>query len=258
MRLMIRKPILQPSFDDLNRTLTCLDLADTIIRAFQEAPAKADVLKFPAVQYLLGATMASLSILTTEKSLRHRHADLTISAAEMLKQSCSLSWVSRGTSRTIARLYALVHATLGKSGSDLPHSFGTTEQFRDPLLMSRSGAVQAVSANSHHAASNGLAQQGPYEDSNGHMHSTNDGSGNEMGGMLDTNISGDGLALPSTAFLANMGWPELNLDEFDFENSLNGGPPGLSAEDDLLAPWDGSHFWLGRLGQTPRDGSFNS
>lgn len=236
MRLMIRKPVSQPVTDDVESNLSSIRLCQNIVEAFRTAPPALGVLKFPYLPYLLGATMASLSILITEPCLQSGYARSTVLAADMLKRACYSSWMSGKTTRIIARLYAIVHSTLSDSqvvGSTtrVPSTtlrFPIQQQTAADAQVSHSSITAETSVeNLDHRAENSPRNPAVIEPRQEHI-------------LPDV----DDQILP-----LELNWPDLNMNEFDFEFSLNGGKFVDPIQDrDATMSWDGgTGTWLDRL-----------
>ncbi|KAG9187029.1 hypothetical protein G6011_10137 [Alternaria panax] len=228
MKLMIQKPALEQCSADLERNINCIGIADLIISEFLQWHERLNILKFPYVTYLLGATIASLSILISELSLLEAHLSFVISAAELLKQSCYESWVSGKTTRTIARVYSLVQSMRHFGKNPSPPSV----------------TVQEDSSQSPSTTTKGILQN----KTPSKMHTPNHGSCTEVSGanML---VSSDSVQTGQTSFQSGSGsvgslidfvWPDLNMNEFDFEASLCGS-----------AMVEATDTWLNSLSFTP-------
>lgn len=225
MKLMIRKPALQQDSNDLDRNITCIGLADLIISDFLHWHEELKILKFPYVRYLLGATLASLSILISEPSLREAHTTFIVSAAELLKKSCYQSWVSGKTTRTVARVYSLVQSMrhFGKSFSP-----GGTRVLTN-TSRGHSGVGTRIAGNSMQTEtivkSDGVHGEAP----TGMTFVSPDATGltQHEPPLMTPDQGGYGL-------LPDFIWPDLNMDEFDFEASLRGRDMGEATTDTWL------------------------
>lgn len=255
MRLMIRKPILQPAADDLENSLKCISLSHKIIEVFLQTLPEWDVLKFPYLPYLLGATMASLSIQITEPSLRDKYGQATVAAAKRLKQACHESWVSGKTAKTIARLHSYVCSVLLPSRAAPP----TNPHFID---------LDAMPTNRYEADRFDLSAQqrrtpavaAPNRHFGGQMSPplTNRGSstvtaysppGNGPRAASQTSAKPMRQNRQDALIDLDLDWPELNVSEFDFEHTISGARfDDLAADQDSMMPWSGgTGSWLDRL-----------
>ncbi|KAH6642753.1 fungal-specific transcription factor domain-containing protein [Boeremia exigua] len=225
MKLMIRKPSLQRGAVDLERNITSIAIADLIISEFLRWHEDLKVLTFPYVRYLLGATIASLSIIISEPSLYDAHISLVVSAAELLKTSCYESWVSGKTTRTTARVYSVVQSMRHLDRS--PSSARVTNQNQMHSMQTR-GAPRTA-----HPHDNSI------------KHGWVPGEISAANPLVSPVSSGQ--PVQEQALLAEYGmpaefiWPDLNMDEFDFEASLRG-------RDLVEVPAD---TWLDGLSFTP-------
>ncbi|KAH7145813.1 fungal-specific transcription factor domain-containing protein [Dactylonectria estremocensis] len=270
VRLMIRKPVLQPATNDVESNFICISLAHTIIEAFLQAPPTWGVLKFPCLQYLLGATTASLSLLITEPTLRPRYAKATISAANMLKRSCYESWVSAKTARAIARLDAVVRSILSSYQAQALASLDLTAAEQAP---SKHREVTRYGRNAQQERLYSMAFVGeignqmspPFRQrgSGVAQRETPPSSGGRRDVVPPTKIDTERNRQPGARVqveqhnmsAADFTWPDVSVEELDFERLISDGGFVDSATDHLaLMPWNGgTTAWLDRLFDTTSD-----
>lgn len=267
---MIRKPVLQPVANDVESNFICISLAHTVIEAFLQAPPAWGVLKFPCLQYLLGATTASVSLLITEPTLRPRYAKATISAVKMLKRSCYESWVSAKTARTIARLDAIVRSILSSYQAQALEDLDSTaaEQASSKHREAPPYGRNAQEEQLYSTASVGEigSQMSPplRQRGSGFARRENPPSnGSRRDVVLPTKIDTERNRQPGTGVQVeqhNMSapdyaWPDLSVGELDFERLISDGRFVDSATDHwTLTPWNGgTTAWLDQLFDTASD-----
>jgi hypothetical protein len=219
MKLSIRKPALQQCDLGLNHNITCIGIAEQIISGFLQWHKELDILRFPHLRYLLGATIASLSILMSEPSLHENHVSLVVSAAELLKQSCYQSWVSGKTSRTIARVYSAVQSM---------RQFGQASNPRDVTVTQDSS--QSVVARTTLPLETNAEEDGSRTEAF-KAATVISPAASDLTQNAQTLLTSEPGVLGS---LSDLVWPGLNMDEFDFEASLHGMDKGEEATDTWL------------------------
>ncbi|KAK3115293.1 hypothetical protein LTR53_005516 [Teratosphaeriaceae sp. CCFEE 6253] len=260
-----------PATNDLESSFTCMRLAHVIIDAFTSISPLWSVLKFPFIPYLLGATMASLSVLITEPTLRPNYAEATVQAAKLLKQSCHASWVSRKTALTVARLHALVISTLlpphearasamsvaGAQRARPSRSAGRGvegEQWRpSPPALGPGGQISPVSA----PRDSGLAPSGKTlgRDSNNDFRMPG-----QAATRRDRQSAFDAQANRDIQPASDLDWQGFDVGDFDFEQAISGGQLMNSRVDhEMLMPWSGgTGSWLDGLLDVTPDTNFQS
>ncbi|EMC95140.1 hypothetical protein BAUCODRAFT_149162 [Baudoinia panamericana UAMH 10762] len=260
MKLMMRKPVLQPAINDLENSFTCMQLAHTIIDAFTHAPPTWGVLKFPFLPYFLGATMASLSVLVTEPTLRSSYAEPTLQAAKLLKQSCYASWVSRRTALTIARLHAIVNSILltSRGPTASAESLVRGPMSRPSQPREQVEASQELRPSSSAAPGQSGGQISPISmQQDGSLtlkiktpnRNSDSRVSTQAGVHQDCEPNTKPQAVRAAPSASDLNWADIDVGDFDFEQAISGGQlMNSKADHEMLLPWgSGTGSWLDRL-----------
>lgn len=92
-----------PSPNNLENEIICMNIAQLIIKGFNKIPKEKVRSVFPFLHFFVSATMISLGLII-KQPLFKVNGNATFQAARMLKTYCHKTWISCGMTRTVHRL----------------------------------------------------------------------------------------------------------------------------------------------------------